>query len=66
MAAGKPAGKAKRRGNHVYKIYKIEGDKAVRQRKTCPKCGQGVFMAQHNGRTTCGRCHYTEFDVKKK
>ncbi|MBI4210734.1 MAG: 30S ribosomal protein S27ae [Candidatus Diapherotrites archaeon] len=40
--------------------YKAEGQKIIRK-KSCPKCGPGVFMAQHEKRTHCGRCGYTEF-----
>jgi len=36
-----------------------------RKRKNCPKCGAGVFMAQHKNRSTCGNCKYTEFNSKK-
>ena len=60
------AKKSKSHPIHTYKAYKVEGDKAVRQRKSCPKCGAGVFMAQHKDRIYCGRCHYTEFMGKKK
>ncbi|MEM4337080.1 MAG: 30S ribosomal protein S27ae [Candidatus Woesearchaeota archaeon] len=42
-------------------LYKIEGDKVTRLRKICPKCGQGVFLAQHKDRISCGKCSYTEF-----
>ncbi len=44
--------------------YIVEGDKLVRNRKTCPKCGPGVFMAEHKDRTSCGSCGYTEFKTK--
>jgi len=40
--------------------YKIEGDKVTRK-KTCPKCGPGVFMADHEKRRHCGKCNFTEF-----
>ncbi|MAG17988.1 MAG: 30S ribosomal protein S27ae [Candidatus Diapherotrites archaeon] len=40
--------------------YKIEGDKVIRK-KTCPKCGAGVFMAEHEKRTHCGKCGFTEY-----
>ena len=43
------------------KFYKVEDDKLIRTRKTCPKCGPGVFMAEHSDRFTCGKCGYTEF-----
>lgn len=42
--------------------YTVEGDKLVRNRKECPKCGPGTFMAKHDGRQACGKCGYTEFD----
>ncbi|PKK86369.1 MAG: 30S ribosomal protein S27ae [Thermoplasmata archaeon HGW-Thermoplasmata-1] len=41
--------------------YSIEGNKLARSRKTCPKCGDGVFMAEHKNRVSCGKCGYTEF-----
>jgi ubiquitin-small subunit ribosomal protein S27Ae len=45
--------------------FKLEGDKITRTRKHCPKCGPGVFLAEHKDRVSCGKCGYTEF-VKKK
>lgn len=45
--------------------YKVEGDKLVRTRPVCPKCGAGVFMATHKDRVSCGRCGYTEFTDKQ-
>jgi ubiquitin-small subunit ribosomal protein S27Ae len=47
-------------------LYKVEGDKLVRERKHCPKCGEGVFMATHKDRSHCGRCGHTEFPKKEK
>lgn len=35
-----------------------------KRKKTCPKCGEGVFMAHHHDRDTCGKCGYTEFRKK--
>ena len=46
-----------------WKKYKLEGGKAMPS-KVCPKCGPGIFLAQHKDRYTCGKCGYTEF-VKK-
>lgn len=46
-------------------IFKIEGNKIVRQRRSCPKCGDGVFLADHKDRLSCGKCGYTEFKAKK-
>lgn len=44
--------------------YSLEGGKLTRKRKHCPKCGPGVFMAEHNNRVSCGKCGYTEFKKK--
>lgn len=46
-------------------LYKIEGDKVSRERKACPKCGDGVFMAVHKDRVHCGKCGHTEFKKKE-
>ena len=40
--------------------YSVEGNRVVKKR-TCPKCGPGVFLAKHQDRMHCGRCGYTEF-----
>ena len=48
-----------------HNLYKVEGDKAVRQRKPCTKCGAGIFMAEHKDRFTCGNCGYTEWKKSK-
>jgi small subunit ribosomal protein S27Ae len=42
-------------------FFKIDGDKINRIRKHCPKCGPGVFIAEHKNRISCGKCGYTEF-----
>jgi len=47
-----------------YSKYKIEGDKVIRG-KSCPKCGAGVFLAQHKDRDSCGKCSYTEFKKRE-
>ncbi len=49
----KPTGKK-------WKHYVIEGDN-VKRGKMCPRCGAGVFLAQHKDRLFCGKCKYTEF-----
>lgn len=51
-----------KRPSKKYSKYKIEGSKLVRA-KTCPKCGEDVFLAQHRDRYYCGKCHYVE--IKK-
>ena len=42
-------------------VYKVEGNKVVRSRRACPKCGPGVFLAQHEDRNSCGNCGYTMY-----
>ena len=46
-------------------LFKIEGEKIIRLRRNCPKCGDGVFLAEHKDRLSCGTCGYTEFKGKK-
>lgn len=48
-----------------YKKYSLENGKVVKK-KICPRCGEGVFLAQHKDRLYCGTCHYTEFLKKTK
>ena len=45
----------------ISSYYKLEGDKAVRIRKPCSRCGKGVFMSEHKNRYACGKCGLTEF-----
>lgn len=40
--------------------YSIEDNKIKKNGKFCPKCGAGVFMAEHKDRFACGKCSYTE------
>jgi small subunit ribosomal protein S27Ae len=44
-----------------YEFFKVEGDKINRFRRHCPKCGPGVFLADHKSRLSCGKCGYTEY-----
>ncbi|HID74003.1 MAG TPA: 30S ribosomal protein S27ae [Thermoplasmata archaeon] len=44
-------------------FYKL-GDGVERLKKECPKCGPGVFLAEHPDRLSCGACGYTEFRKK--
>ena len=30
-------------------------------KKECPKCGAGIFLAEHKDRFHCGKCGLTEF-----
>ena len=55
---GKPAAKGAKKGR--WNLYEKKGDKLERKNKSCPKCGQGTFMAKHTSRWTCGSCRYSE------
>jgi ubiquitin-small subunit ribosomal protein S27Ae len=62
-AKPKPGGKpkAKELKSQKWKRYELTGDKAKKKSKVCPKCGDGVFLAHHANRDSCGKCGYTEF-----
>jgi ubiquitin-small subunit ribosomal protein S27Ae len=41
-------------------LYSVKGDQLTRTHKSCPKCGPGIFLAQHQDRLSCGKCGYSE------
>jgi len=49
---------------NIKSLYSVEGGVLKRKTKFCPKCGQGVFLAIHKNRVSCGKCGYTEFTKK--
>jgi len=49
-----------------YALYESSGSELKRKNKFCPKCGDGVFLAKHKDRLSCGKCQYTEFMTKDK
>ncbi|AMQ18894.1 30S ribosomal protein S27ae [Thermococcus peptonophilus] len=53
--------KGKKRTSQKWKLYEVKGGKVIRKNKFCPRCGPGVFMANHKDRWSCGRCGYTEW-----
>ncbi len=56
-------GKKKRKHSKAalkYKKYTVERDK-ITSGRICPKCGPGIFMAEHKDRHHCGHCGYSEF-----
>lgn len=67
MAKGpkvKSQGKKKRTKRPVSKkskAFQVTDNKITRLRKICPKCGAGVYLAQHENREACGKCGYTQF-----
>jgi len=48
-------------GGSLQKLYQVKDGQVLRLRQHCPKCGPGIFLAQHKDRTSCGNCGYTEF-----
>lgn len=54
----------KKKGKTIAEYYNVKDGKIERKRKNCPKCGEGVFLAEHNDRVSCGKCGYTEFKKK--
>ncbi len=63
--APKPERK-KKEEKGVFTLYKVEGEKAVRLRPTCERCGPGYFMADHGNRYTCGHCGFTKYKPAKE
>ena len=57
--------KKPKRANQVWKIYEKAGEALTRKNRGCPKCGAGVYLANHKDRFTCGKCGYTEFKKKE-
>ncbi len=55
----KAPSKSKHKKVQIWTKYKGE------KKKFCPRCGPGVFLAEHKNRVTCGKCKYSEIKVKK-
>ena len=47
-------------------FYGIKEGKIERKNPSCPRCGPGVFLANHKNRYSCGKCGYTLFKQAKK
>jgi small subunit ribosomal protein S27Ae len=41
-------------------FYSAKGETLTRTHHSCPKCGPGIFLAEHASRRSCGRCGYME------
>ena len=41
-------------------LYEVKGEELARTHKSCPKCGPGIFLADHKDRRSCGKCGYSE------
>jgi len=44
-----------------YRRYEVREKGFVRKNRFCPRCGDGVFLAKHKDRLSCGACGYTEW-----
>ena len=55
----------KKKTSTKWTAYEVSGNNVKRKLKFCPKCGSGVFMAEHKDRSTCGKCNYMEVKSKK-
>ncbi len=66
MAEKKKGGSAAKKGGSrkLYTLYSASGEKMERKNRTCPKCGPGMFMANHSNRSVCGKCGYVEMKGK--
>jgi ubiquitin-small subunit ribosomal protein S27Ae len=51
---------ADKKSQSISTVYDISGEKLTRKNKSCPKCGPGVFLAEHKDRRSCGKCSYSE------
>ena len=59
--AAKKEGKGKKKKSE---FYEIKGTELSRKNRPCPKCGAGIFMANHKDRMACGKCGYSEWKPK--
>ena len=59
------AKKGEKKTSKKWKLYELSGETAKKARKSCPKCGEAVFLAKHANRDSCGKCGYTEFRKKQ-
>ncbi len=50
----------KKKTSQRHKNYEVSGGSIKRKNKSCPKCGAGIFLANHKDREVCGKCGYVE------
>ena len=61
VTRGKRQKRKPRFSPQIYKFYQIKDSKITKLRNNCPRCGKGIFLAEHSDRLTCGKCGYTDF-----
>jgi small subunit ribosomal protein S27Ae len=64
MADKKPSAKAGKGKSLKSRMYEVKDGKVTRKGQSCPRCGDGVFLASHADRLSCGKCGYTEYKKK--
>ena len=49
----------------AYNYFDIDKDgQIIRLKQNCPRCGDGVYLAEMFDRRVCGKCSYTSFKEK--
>jgi small subunit ribosomal protein S27Ae len=48
------------------KFYSVKDGKLERKGKTCDRCGDGIYMADHKDRWYCGKCRMTVWKKKNE
>jgi small subunit ribosomal protein S27Ae len=61
----KARSKSKHRKIQIWNKYELNGKEVKRKGESCPRCGEGTFLANHKGRKTCGKCGYSESATKE-
>lgn len=55
----------KKVGKGLWSLFDAKTGSLVKKTKSCPKCGEGFFMAKHSNRLVCGKCKYVEMTQTK-
>ena len=55
----------KKAKSEKWKFYQVGDEGIKRTKKSCPRCGPGIYLAEHKDRMSCGKCGYTEFQGQK-
>lgn len=62
----RPKSKKKHAAVQVWKKYKVENDRIVRLNESCPRCGEGTFLAKYKDRSYCGKCGWSKTRSEEK
>lgn len=65
MAGKEKESKGKKQHKKHKKTSKHQAyDAGKRTKSFCPKCGPGIFLAEHKDRLSCGKCGYMQAKSK--